>query len=83
MAPDLSNFQSNTFDFEFINDFTKISCYHYYGKHKKSSFKIICNIENTEISTVKKAIARIKKAIAEAKQNCTPLHGCTDYLPTI
>jgi len=83
MAPDLSIFQNNNFDFEFINDFSKISCYHYYGKYRKFSFKIICEIPNIEPKTIKTAIAQIKKAISEAKIVYHPIHGCTEYLPTI
>lgn len=80
---DLSQFQSNFYDFEFCNDFKIIVCYHYYGRHNKSSFKIACHIENTELKTVKNAVSKIKKAISEAKKEYEPMHGCTNYLPSI
>lgn len=80
---DLSQFQSKFYDFEFCNDFKIIVCYHYYGRHGKSSFKIICHIENTELKTVKNAVSRIKREISEAKKQYEPMHGCTNYLPSI
>jgi hypothetical protein len=82
-TPNLSNYQNNNFDFELTEDLKKIVCYHYYGKYRKFTFKIICEIPDTATATLNKATARIKKAITEAKKHTQPLHGCTDYLPTI
>jgi hypothetical protein len=76
----LQPFNTTNYDFNFNNDNTRIVCHHDYGK---SSFKIMCEIEDTDLKTVKNAITRIKKAISEAKKEHPKLHGCTTYLDTI
>lgn len=81
----LEVFNTLTYFFEFKNENSILNCTHAYGKHNKSSFDIGCKIDNTDFKTVKKAIAKIKKAISEAKKDKSypALHGCTTYLDTI
>ena len=77
----MEKYNNNFYDFKLVNN--RIICYHYYGKNRKNSIKIMCNLKNTDDPTIKKGVSTIKKTIKEEKKYLTPLHGCTDYLNTI
>ena len=81
---DIKKFNNLSHEFNLVNNNRKIVCFHYYGKHRKNTIKIACELPSViDDKVIKKAIKELKKAIKEEKKYLTPLHGCTDYLNTI
>lgn len=77
----IETFNDNNYDFTMFHN--RIICYHHYGKYRKSTLKIMCDINKIDDETIKKAVIAIKKELKEAKKYSIHLHGCTEYLNSI